>query len=184
MKLKEIMNSDVIQASPDEAIAEAAKRMRERSVGCLVVTRSGSVKGIITDRDLLACLAAGHDPVRCALSAHMHRPVFVLRPEEDHTTAAAVLRRRRVKRLPVAENGRLVGIVSLSDLAALAEREANGLQGTLDFFADVVRAQAAQSSGVPPNRIAVRATQGANTPLAPMEATSDANDLIDAGGPG
>jgi CBS domain-containing protein len=184
MKLKEIMNSDVIQASPDESIAAAAKRMREQSVGCLVVTRSGSVKGIITDRDLLACLAACHDPYRCALSAHMHRPVFVLRPDEDHMTAAAVLRRRRIKRLPVAENGRLVGIVSLSDLAALAEREATGLQGTLDFFADVVRAQAAQSSGMPPNRMAAGATQGSKTPPAPVEVTSDASDLVDAGGPG
>jgi signal-transduction protein with cAMP-binding, CBS, and nucleotidyltransferase domain len=183
MKLEAIMVGEVIQASPEECIAAAAKRMRERGVGCLVATVNGAVKGIVTDRDLLACLAESHDPYRCQVALHMRRPVFVLRPEEDHVTAAKVLRRRRIKRLPVAKNGRLLGIVSLSDLAALANEEAGKLQASLDFFADVVNAQAAQSSAVRPSPTAAAAPvapQGA----AAMEADFDASELIDAGGPG
>ncbi len=87
MKLAGMMVKDVIQAAPDETIGVAGKRMRERAVGCLVVTVAGAVKGIVTDRDLLACLAAAHDPYRCKISTHMRRPVHVLRPDEDHTIA-------------------------------------------------------------------------------------------------
>ena len=144
MKLQEIMVRDVVQATPDESIGVAGKRMRESAVGCLVVTVAGAVKGIITDRDLLACLAQAHDPYRCRISKHMHRPVHVLHPEQDHVTAAAVMHDKRVKRLPIAQNGKLLGIVSLSDLALIASIDALQLRASLNFFSAVVRTQAAQ----------------------------------------
>ena len=109
MKLQEIMVQDVVQAAPDETIGVAGKRMRESAVGCLVITVAGAVKGIITDRDLLACLAAEHDPYRCQIATHMRRPVHVLRPDEDHTSAAAVMRERCIKRLPIAHERQAVG---------------------------------------------------------------------------
>src|SRR5215471_6367310 len=115
MKVEETMIRDVIQSSPENSIDEAAKLMREKAVGCLVITVEGAVKGIVTDRDLLACIAAGHDPSECKIAAHMSRPVAVIKPEEDYLTAADVMRRRRIKRLPVAKQGKLLGIVSLSD---------------------------------------------------------------------
>ena len=105
MKLQDIMIRDVVQAKPDENVGEAAKRMRQRGVGCLVVTVAGAVKGIITDRDLLDCLAEFHDPSRCPVSAHMNRPVIILGPEEDHKMAAKVLHRKKIRRLPVAQRG-------------------------------------------------------------------------------
>ena len=110
-----------------------------------MVTVAGAVKGIITDRDLLACLAQGHDPYLCKITTHMQRPVHVLRPDEDHATAADVMRARRIKRLPIAQNGKLLGIVSLSDLAAIAGAEAERLRTALRFFTAVVRTQASQN---------------------------------------
>jgi CBS domain-containing protein len=95
MKLQDIMIRDVVQAVPDEPVGEAAKRMRQRGVGCLVVTVAGAVKGIVTDRDLLDCLAESHDPSCCPVSAHMNRPVIILGPEEDHKMAAKVLHRKK-----------------------------------------------------------------------------------------
>ena len=85
------------------------KRMREKAVGCLVVTVAGAVKGIVTDRDLLACLAAAHDPYRCQIATHMRRPVHVLRPDEDHTIAAEVMCERRIKRLPIVRQRQAFG---------------------------------------------------------------------------
>jgi predicted transcriptional regulator len=76
MKLHNIMVREVIQVSPEECIHEAAKRMRDKSVGCLVVTVGGNIKGIITDRDLLASLEKNHDPYRCKIAGHMNRPVY------------------------------------------------------------------------------------------------------------
>jgi CBS domain-containing protein len=127
MKLQEIMVGDVVQISPAGTVCEAAKLMREKSVGCLVATMDGVIKGIITDRDLLACLQQKHDPYQCKIALHMSRPVVVLRPDEDHLTAVNVMRQKRIKRLPVASRGKLLGIVSLSDLAAIAGLRWNGL---------------------------------------------------------
>ena len=147
MKLQDFMVTDVMEAAPKRPVSVlAGKRMRESAVGCLVVIVAGAVKGIVNDRDLLACLAAAHDPYRCQIVTHMRRPVHVLRPDEDHTIAAAVMRERCIKRLPIARNGKLLGIVSLSDLAAIAGGEAEGLRTALRFFTAVVHAQASQSA--------------------------------------
>jgi len=178
MKLQEIMVRDVIQAAPDETIGVAGKRMRESAVGCLVITVAGAVKGIITDRDLLACLAQAHYPYRCKISAHMHRPVHVLHPDEDHATAAIVMHEKRIKRIPIAQNGKLLGIVSLSDLALIASVEAAQLGASLNFFTAVVRTQASQWQ---PRHDASVATR----PAAPSgEFIDDQSELLDAGGPG
>lgn len=144
MKLQDMMVQPVIQASPEEWISDAATRMQEHAVGCLVVTSGDTVKGIVTDRDLLACLAHCHDPRRCKVALHMHRPVIVLPPEEDHATAIKVLRERKIKRLPVARGGKLLGIITLSDLAALAIDEAIKFSSSLDFFTEVLNTQSAR----------------------------------------
>jgi signal-transduction protein with cAMP-binding, CBS, and nucleotidyltransferase domain len=146
LKLQDLMIRPVIQASPEESVSDAATRMQERAVGCLVVTSGDAVKGIVTDRDLLACLARCHDPRCCKVSLHMHRPVIVLAPEEDHATAIKVLRERNIKRLPVACRGKLLGIITLSDLAALAIEESIKLSSSLAFFTDVLNAQSARHS--------------------------------------
>jgi signal-transduction protein with cAMP-binding, CBS, and nucleotidyltransferase domain len=83
VKLHEVMIHDVIQISEAEDIAAAAKRMLEFGVGCLVVTSSGLVKGIVTGHNLLVCLAQDHDPRRCRVSSHMRHPVIVLSPDEE-----------------------------------------------------------------------------------------------------
>jgi len=130
MKLEEIMIREVVQISPENCVGEAAKRMHERAVGCLAVTAAGAIKGILSDRDLLRCVAQGHDPRQCKVSTHMSRPVVVLRPEEDCLTAAEVMRRRGVKRVPIARSGVLLGIVSLSDLARVAANEWERLESS------------------------------------------------------
>lgn len=172
MNIDELMVKEVIQVLPDETIGEAARRMLAKGVGCLVVTVSGTVKGIMTDRDLLDCLAAAHQPERCTVAAHMRRPVIVLGPDNDPTTAAMVLQRKKIKRLPVARQGKLLGIVSLSDLAAWASREGERLRSAADFLAAVVGAQAAQSRA-PESGLRSQAAEGKS---------ADGEAIIDAAG--
>jgi signal-transduction protein with cAMP-binding, CBS, and nucleotidyltransferase domain len=180
MKLQGIMIHNVIQIAPDECVAAAAKRMSAAAVGCLVVTMNDAVKGIATDRDLIGCLAQGHDPFACKISSHMRRPVIVVGPEEEGATAAAVMSRRHIKRLPVARDGKLLGIVALSDLAALADEKAKKLGTSLDFFNAVIRARSSQ-------RDLPREPSGHEAAVPPVVSsadTSERNDLFDAGGPG
>jgi CBS domain-containing protein len=150
MKLQEIMVGDVIQISPTDTVGEAAKRMRENSVGCLVVTMDGVIKGIITDRDLLACLHKKHDPYQCQIAVHMSRPVIVLRPEENHLTALDVMRQKWIKRLPVASRGKLLGIVSLSDLAAIVEPEVERIKSSGLFLSALIATERAQCQALKP----------------------------------
>jgi signal-transduction protein with cAMP-binding, CBS, and nucleotidyltransferase domain len=145
MKVEEIMIREVVQSSPENSITEAAKLMREKAVGCLVITADGAIKGLITDRDLLGCIAAGHNPRECKISAHMSRPVAVIKPEEEHLTAADVMRRRRIKRLPIAKQGKLLGIVSLSDLSKLALSDLRQIESSLKLASSFVGAVEIQS---------------------------------------
>jgi signal-transduction protein with cAMP-binding, CBS, and nucleotidyltransferase domain len=107
-----------------------------------VVTAAGAIKGILTHRDLLACIGTDHDPSRCKVALHMSRPVFVLRPDEDVVTAADVMLRRHIKRLAVAEGGKLLGIVSLSDLANFGAAELNT---ATRFVSSLISAQGADA---------------------------------------
>jgi len=180
MKLEEIMVRNVVEAAPDDTIGAAAKRMREKNVGCLVATVDGRVKGIITDRDLLACLERRHDPDRCKVAAHMSRPVTVLPPDEDRGTAARVLAAKRIKRLPIAQKGKLLGIISLSDLAALAHAEAVRMGPACGFIIEVVGAGLRQGkvrTEAPPAEPALGAP-------APRAESNNRVEAVEAGGPG
>ena len=137
MKVQELIVTEVIQSALEDCVGAAAKRMSDQAVGCLVVTEDGAIKGIITHRDLLRCVGQGHDPSRCRVSTHMSRPVYVLGPEENLASAAEVMRRRRVKRLPIASNGKLLGIVSLSDLARFA---ASDLKASMRLICSLIEA--------------------------------------------
>jgi signal-transduction protein with cAMP-binding, CBS, and nucleotidyltransferase domain len=179
VKLHEVMIHDVIQIGEAEDITAAAKRMSEFGVGCLVVTSSGLVKGIVTGRDLLVCLAQDHDPRRCRVSWHMRHPVIVLSPEEEIATAAEVMRRRRIKRLPVAKNGKLPGIVSLSDLAAIANAEAEKLAMPFAFFMAVMRAQASHPTLAKPERL-----EETTVSMAETNNGNRRDNMLDLGGSG
>ena len=77
MQLKDIMAKKVITITGTESVADAAKLMRENKIGCLVITNAGSVRGIITDRDMaVTCLSEAHSPANCRVSNHMTNPVI------------------------------------------------------------------------------------------------------------
>ncbi len=117
MQLKDIMRRNVITTPADESVVDAAKRMREGNVGCLVVTSDGTLQGIVTDRDLLiGCVGAGHDPQQCRVSHHMSSPVISGGGDMDVLDAAHMMVSRKIKRLPIVQGSQLAGLVSLSDI--------------------------------------------------------------------
>lgn len=117
MQLKDIMVKDVVTVGGDETVTGAAKRMKEAGVGCLLVLDAASLQGIVTDRDLLVgCLGEGHDPSDCTVSRHMSRTLITAEPVMEVQEAAHMLVSRKIKRLPILEGGRLVGLVSFSDI--------------------------------------------------------------------
>lgn len=82
MKARDLMVRDVITVSPSETVAGAANRMFEEEIGCLIVTEDMEIKGLVTDRNLLRCMAEGHDVTNCQVSEHMSRPVVTAKSDE------------------------------------------------------------------------------------------------------
>ena len=129
MKLREVMTNPVIRINPEESLAVAARTMTHYNIGMLPVCGSdGRVCGVITDRDIVTrCLAAGRAPASTTVREVMTRGIIAVRPDMDTSTAAKLMGSRQVRRLPVMENGRLCGMVSLGDLARKEQSSAEAV---------------------------------------------------------
>ena len=126
MKLREIMSKQVVRIHPDESVAVAARTLTNYNIGILPVCGSdGRVCGLITDRDIVTrCLASGRSPAVTPVREVMTTQILSARPDMDAAAAAGLMGRAQIRRLPVLENGRLCGMVSLGDLA---RREETGM---------------------------------------------------------
>ena len=123
MKLREIMSGSVVRIHPEETVSVAARMLEHSNIGALPVCGTdGHVCGVVTDRDIVTrCLAAGRSPGITAVRDVMTTNVIAAKPDMDAALAASMMGRRQIRRLPVVENGRLCGMVSLGDLAVKEE---------------------------------------------------------------
>jgi CBS domain-containing protein len=123
MKLREIMTNPVVRIHPEETVAVAARMLEHNNIGALPVCGSdGRLCGMVTDRDLVTrCLAAGKSPQTTSVREVMTTKIYVGRPDMEVSLAAGLMGREQIRRLPVMENGRLCGLISLGDLARKEE---------------------------------------------------------------
>ena len=119
MKVSEIMSERVISIDQNEPVSAAAKLLKRCNVGALpVCDEQNRLRGIVTDRDIvLRCVAADADPETVKVREIMSRGVVTVGPSEEVAQAAKTMSTDQVRRLPVLDEGRLVGIVTLCDLA-------------------------------------------------------------------
>ena len=119
MKLKDLMTDQPVQISPEETVAVAARMLARCNIGSLpVCDQRGVLKGMVTDRDLvIRCLAAGRKPEDTKVWEIMTTGVVSAEPEMEAGAAAHLMGKQQIRRLPVVEQGRLCGMVSLGDLA-------------------------------------------------------------------
>lgn len=119
MKIREIMTDQVIRIHPDESVAVAARTLAHYNIGALPVCgNDGQLCGMVTDRDLVTrCMASDRKAENTRVKDVMTGWVVSATPEMDTAVAAHLMGRQQVRRLPVLENGKLCGMVSLGDLA-------------------------------------------------------------------
>lgn len=133
MILKEICTPDVVCCTPGTTALAAARLMRQRHVGDLVVVEDPdgdqSPLGMVTDRDLvIEVLAQEKDAAQVAVRDIMRKPVVVAGSNEDSARAVERMKQHGVRRIPVMDDGRkLAGIVSLDDLLVQLATDANAL---------------------------------------------------------
>ncbi len=139
MKLKEIMTDSVVRIHPEESVAVASRMLAQHNIGMLpVCSTDGTLCGVVTDRDLVTrCLASGCTPENTRVRDVMTASVVTAQPGMDTGVAAHLMGRQQIRRLPVVENGRLCGMVSLGDLANWEESNSDAAMALGDICANI-----------------------------------------------
>ncbi len=113
----DVMVKNVLTVNPNTTAKEAAELMKKHEIGCLVVTKETKPVGIVTERDMLnRVLIELRNPTRTKIEEIMSTPLTVVQTHTDIRDAAEIMLKRKIKKLPVVENGYLAGLVTLTDL--------------------------------------------------------------------
>ena len=123
MKVRDLMTKQVIRIHPEEPVEVAARTLAQYNIGVLPVCgRNGELYGMVTDRDLvIRCMATGRSAANVRVQDVMSGHVVSVGPDLDGALAARIMGKQQVRRLPVVENGKICGMVSLADLAGHEE---------------------------------------------------------------
>ena len=123
MKVKDLMTQQVIRIDPDESVQVAARALAQHNIGALPVCGAdGKLCGVVTDRDLVTrCMAANLSAEKTSVRKVMTGQVLSVRPDMEASVAAHLMGREQIRRLPVTQDGRLCGMISLGDIAACEE---------------------------------------------------------------
>lgn len=115
LNIKDVMSKEVVTCNPQDYVSEVAQQMRTLDIGCLPVVSNNKLVGMITDRDIVTRSVA--KDMKSKVEDVMTKSVISVSPEDSTAEASIVMARNQVRRLPVTDNGKLVGFVSLADLA-------------------------------------------------------------------
>ena len=112
------MTKDPITLEPATPIVEAARAMRDSDVGNVLIVQGDSITGVVTDRDItVRAVADGLDPQGTKIEQIVTGEVHTLGPDDEVGDAIRLMKEKAIRRVPVVENGKAVGIVSIGDLA-------------------------------------------------------------------
>ncbi len=139
MKVQDIMTKHVIGVSPEESVEVAARTLNRYNIGALpVCTADGKLCGMVTDRDLvIRCVAAGKSPAETSVRQVMTSQVTSVKPDMDVGVAAHLMGRQQIRRLPVTENGKLCGMVTLGDMAAREDSVMDAADALTDITSNI-----------------------------------------------
>ncbi|MCK4483097.1 CBS domain-containing protein [Candidatus Bathyarchaeota archaeon] len=118
MKIKELMIKNIVTVPSNLQVHKAVKLMNRNKIGCLVVVDDNQTTGILTKRDILEKVVEKRkDPQKAKISEIMTENVIVGIPDMELADAANLMFEKKVKKLPVVDDGQLVGLVTLTDIA-------------------------------------------------------------------
>jgi CBS domain-containing protein len=124
MKVREIMTTDVVTATPETTLEDVATMMRDEDTGAIPVLDGDELVGIITDRDIvIRCIAEGKDPVETTVEDVVTETLETIEADSDLDEARELMSRRQIRRLPVVEDGELIGMLSIGDVAVKSDAD-------------------------------------------------------------
>jgi CBS domain-containing protein len=117
-RIREVMTPSPETVEPGQPVAEAAKLMKQADVGMIPVVQDGQLSGTITDRDIvLRVIAEGKSPASTTVGEIASGEIVTVDPEQELEEALELMSKHQVRRLPVVENGRLIGVLAQADVA-------------------------------------------------------------------
>lgn len=139
MKVSDIMTKDVIKISAEESVEVAARTLTHYNIGALPVCDThGKVCGMVTDRDLvIRCMAANKPAADTTVRQVMTNQLISVKPGDDVTDAAQLMGSKQIRRLPVVEQGRLCGMISLGDIAGQKQTNAEAASALSDITSGI-----------------------------------------------
>ena len=125
--VRDVMTPSVRTVSPTQSLVEAAEVTKGEDVGSVPVVEEGRLTGILTDRDIVTrAVAERRDPQSVRVNEVASRELVTVEPEQDLDEALALMARHQVRRLPVVEEGQLVGMLAQADVALEAKEKQVG----------------------------------------------------------
>jgi CBS domain-containing protein len=118
LKVKDIMTKNVAYINPAATVIEAAQLMQKHNIGSIPVCDQSGVVGIVTDRDIVVRnVAHGTNPQSISVRDVMTSQITTTTPDTDVNSVSKMMSQNQIRRIPVVENNKIVGIVSLGDMA-------------------------------------------------------------------
>jgi CBS domain-containing protein len=125
--IKDVMTSEVHSCETSASAMDAAKMMAQQDIGPIPVVENGRLVGIVTDRDItVRVVAEGRDPTSTTVGEIASRDIVTATPDDDLDDVTSLLSQHQVRRIPVVEGDRLVGIVAQADIARMGEDKKTG----------------------------------------------------------
>jgi CBS domain-containing protein len=124
-RVRDVMTENPREVNVDETIISVARVMRDEDIGAVIVTDAGQIRGLVTDRDIVVRgVAEGLDPkLETIDTIYSGTELVTVDPDTPLDQAVELMRERAVRRLPVVENGKAVGIISIGDLAIALDKD-------------------------------------------------------------
>ncbi len=119
MLVREVMNRQVVTAKPELSLKEASKVMTDMKIGSLLVVEKEKILGIVTSSDVLKAVASGKDPERTLIESSMSKNVKIIEPEKTIEEAVSIMVENKIKKLPVVDEGKIIGIITASDIVTI-----------------------------------------------------------------
>ena len=118
--VSQVMNKDVITVDKSTSLQDAAQKMKESKVGCVIVTEESKPIGIVTERDFVIKVAAEGRPLFTEISEVMTSPLITIDPEETIWEASEMMKEKKIHKLPAKEDDKIVGIVTTTDIVRIS----------------------------------------------------------------
>lgn len=133
MLVRDVMNKNVVVAEPEITVKEAAKMMSQYHIGSLVILKDKKIAGIVTGSDVLAAIAKDKDPELITVEEIMSKNVVTVAPDKTIEDAVNSMIEHKIKKLPVVDDDKLIGIITASDIIVVEPKLIEGIMSLISI---------------------------------------------------